>query len=57
MMCDAAHAYTRDIAERLAATAPDRYVTSAALEARPGSLFIDYLRNGFNGRGTTAIGA
>jgi bifunctional non-homologous end joining protein LigD len=49
-----AHLYTRRLAERMAATAPDRYITSAALEARPGRLFIDYLRNG---RGTTAIGA
>jgi bifunctional non-homologous end joining protein LigD len=53
MAWDAAHAYTRQIAERLAATAPDRYVTSATV-ARAGKLFIDFLRNG---RGTTAIGA
>ncbi|MBV8506130.1 MAG: hypothetical protein JOZ11_10045 [Alphaproteobacteria bacterium] len=53
MSWDAAHAYTRYIAYRLAATAPDRYVTSATV-ARTGKLFIDYLRNG---RGTTAIGA
>ena len=51
---DRAHAYTRGLAERLAATAPDRYITTATLEARPGRLFIDYLRNG---RGTTAVGA
>jgi bifunctional non-homologous end joining protein LigD len=50
---DGAHAYCKEIAERLAATAPGRYTTSAALEARKGRLFIDYLRNG---RGTTAIG-
>jgi bifunctional non-homologous end joining protein LigD len=50
---DSAHAYCKDIAERLAATAPERYTTSAALAARNGRLFIDYLRNG---RGTTAIG-
>jgi bifunctional non-homologous end joining protein LigD len=49
-----AHEYTREIAERLAGTAPGRYTTSAALSARPGKLFIDYLRNG---RGATAIGA
>ena len=48
-----AKAYTRDIAERVAATAPARYTTSAALSKRPGRLFIDYLRNG---RGTTARG-
>jgi bifunctional non-homologous end joining protein LigD len=49
----AAKAYTRRIAEQVAATAPDRYTTSAALTKRPGRLFIDYLRNG---RGTTAVG-
>lgn len=54
MEWDPAHEYARTIAERIAATAPERYVTSAALELRPGKLFIDYLRNG---RGTTAIGA
>jgi bifunctional non-homologous end joining protein LigD len=51
---DAAHAYARRLAERLAATDPDRYVTSASIARRRGRLFIDYLRNG---RGTTAIGA
>jgi bifunctional non-homologous end joining protein LigD len=50
---DRAHAYTRRIAEGLAATAPDHYITTATLEARPERLFIDYLRNG---RGTTAVG-
>jgi bifunctional non-homologous end joining protein LigD len=49
-----AHDYTRGIAQRLAATEPDRYTVSAALSDRPGKLFIDYLRNG---RGTTAVGA
>jgi bifunctional non-homologous end joining protein LigD len=51
---DAAHAYARRLAERLAATDRERYVTSAWLARRRGRLFIDYLRNG---RGTTAIGA
>ena len=51
---DEAHAYTRNIAERLAGNQPDRLVTSAALAKRPGRLFLDYLRNG---RGTTAVGA
>jgi DNA primase len=36
---DRAHAYTRGIAERLAATAPDRYIMTATLEARPERLF------------------
>jgi bifunctional non-homologous end joining protein LigD len=51
---DAAHAYARRLAQRLAASDPERYVTSASLAQRPGHLFIDYLRNG---RGTTAVGA
>jgi bifunctional non-homologous end joining protein LigD len=51
---NAAHDYTRDIAQRLAEMEPDRYTTSAALSDRPGKLFIDYLRNG---RGTMAVGA
>jgi bifunctional non-homologous end joining protein LigD len=51
---DAAHSYARRLAQRLAHTDPDRYLTSAALARRPGRLFIDYLRNG---RGTTAVGA
>ena len=50
----AAKAYSKSIAEKVAATAPQRYTTSAALATRPGRLFIDYLRNG---RGTTAVGA
>jgi bifunctional non-homologous end joining protein LigD len=54
MPWNTAHDYTREIAERLAATAPGKYTTSAAFSARPGKVFIDYLRNG---RGTTAIGA
>ena len=51
MAWNTAHDYTREIAERLAATAPGKYTTSAAFSARPGKLFIDYLRNG---RGRTA---
>jgi bifunctional non-homologous end joining protein LigD len=49
-----AHELTRDLAERLVATAPERYTISAALADRPGRLFVDYLRNG---RGTTAVAA
>jgi bifunctional non-homologous end joining protein LigD len=53
MAWDAAHDYTRQIAERLSHRAPARYITSATTP-RAGKLFIDYLRNG---RGTTAVGA
>ena len=53
MTHDAAHVYARRLAQRLVGTAPDRFVTSAALARRPGKLFVDYLRNG---RGTTAVG-
>jgi bifunctional non-homologous end joining protein LigD len=51
---DEARAYAKQIAQRLAASARDRYALSSAPEKRAGRIFIDYLRNG---RGTTAIGA
>jgi bifunctional non-homologous end joining protein LigD len=51
---DEAHAYARELARRVAATAPDRYTLNAAIGRRKRRLFIDYLRNG---RGTTAVGA
>ena len=50
---DEAHAYSMQLAERLANTNPQRYTTSAAMADRRGRLFIDFLRNG---RGTTAVG-
>lgn len=50
---DQARAYAKQMARRLAATAPDRYTLSSDPGRRPGRIFIDYLRNG---RGTTAIG-
>jgi bifunctional non-homologous end joining protein LigD len=52
MSHDEAHRYSRTLADRIAATQPDRLTTSAALSARDRRLFIDYLRNG---RGTTAV--
>jgi bifunctional non-homologous end joining protein LigD len=51
---DHARAYAKRIAQRLAATAPDRYTLASAPGKRAGRIFLDYLRNG---RGTTAIGA
>jgi bifunctional non-homologous end joining protein LigD len=51
---DQARAYAKRIAQRLAATAPNRYTLAAAPGRRAGRIFIDYLGNG---RGTTAIGA
>jgi bifunctional non-homologous end joining protein LigD len=50
---DAAHAYAKRIAQRLAASDPEHYVTLADPAKRAGRIFIDYLRNG---RGTTAVG-
>jgi bifunctional non-homologous end joining protein LigD len=49
-----AHNYSKSLAGRLAATAPDRYVTTAARASRQGRLFVNWL---CNGRGSTAIGA
>jgi len=46
-------AYIRSIAERLAATAPERYTLSSSLALRPGRIYLDYARNGL---GATAIG-
>jgi bifunctional non-homologous end joining protein LigD len=43
---DETRAYTKQIAHRLAATAPDRYAISSAPGKRAGRIFIDYLRNG-----------
>jgi bifunctional non-homologous end joining protein LigD len=51
---DRAHHLSRRLAQRLADTDPARYTITAAMVARRGRLFIDYLRNG---RGTTAVGA
>jgi bifunctional non-homologous end joining protein LigD len=51
---DAAKAFTESIASDMAKHRPDRYVATAAKRARPGRIFIDYLRNG---RGATAVAA
>ncbi|HYZ62839.1 MAG TPA: DNA ligase D [Acetobacteraceae bacterium] len=51
---DEARIYCRSIAQRLQATAPEKFTLGADPALRPGRIFIDYLRNG---RGTTAIGA
>jgi bifunctional non-homologous end joining protein LigD len=53
MTWEAAREFTKKIAERLEATAPDRYTLSARTN-RIGKVLIDYLRNG---RGSTVVGA
>jgi len=52
MSHDETHRYSRSLAEQVSRRQPNRLTTSAALPARDGRLFIDYLRNG---RGTTAV--
>jgi bifunctional non-homologous end joining protein LigD len=49
-----AHGYSRGIAEKLAAAAPERYVTTPSRDKRHGRLYINWL---CNGRGSTAVGA
>lgn len=51
---DEAHGYSESIAEKLAATAPERYVTAPPRDQRQGRLYINWL---CNGRGSTAVGA
>ena len=41
---ESARAYCKNLAERVAATAPRRYTTSARAD-RAGRIFLDYLRN------------
>jgi bifunctional non-homologous end joining protein LigD len=50
---DEARTYCKGLAQRLAATDPNRYLLSSDPSKRTGKIFIDYLRNG---RGNTAIG-
>ncbi|MGE0847521.1 MAG: DNA ligase D, partial [Flavobacteriaceae bacterium] len=49
---DRVKAFASDIAKRMAATEPDRFVAKSSKAARKGRIFIDYLRND---RGATAI--
>ena len=49
---DEVKAFSRGIAESMAADAPDRYVSKASKAARSGKIFVDWLRNV---RGATAI--
>jgi bifunctional non-homologous end joining protein LigD len=49
---DQAKAFSKAIAERMVAEAPERYVATMSKAKRVGKIFIDYLRNG---RSATAI--
>jgi bifunctional non-homologous end joining protein LigD len=51
---DHARSYCKRLADRIEASAPDKYTTSPLPARRRGRIYIDYLRNG---RGTTAVGA
>ena len=51
---DAVLEFSKGVAERFAASHPDRFTTNMAKRARTGRIFIDYLRNS---RGATAIAA
>lgn len=51
---DHARVYCKRIAQRLEATAPNKYTTASSPTQRNKRIYIDYLRNG---RGTTAVGA
>jgi bifunctional non-homologous end joining protein LigD len=50
----AVKAFSRWVAERLAALTPEQFTANPALRARHDRIYIDYLRNG---RGATAVGA
>jgi bifunctional non-homologous end joining protein LigD len=49
---DEVKAFTRSVAEAMAADSPDRYIATASKKARTGRVFVDYLRNS---REATAI--
>jgi bifunctional non-homologous end joining protein LigD len=51
---DTAKAFTHQVALELEQAHPDRFVTTMSKKARPGRIFLDYLRNG---RGATAVAA
>ncbi len=50
---DEAKEFARAVSERLAQTAPDRYVTNMAKRHRSGKIFLDFFRNA---RSATAVG-
>jgi bifunctional non-homologous end joining protein LigD len=50
---DAVKAFTKAVAESMAAKWPDKYTAKLSKSARGGKIFVDYLRNG---RGATAVG-
>ena len=47
-----AKAFCKDVADLIVAADPDQYTANMSKAARPGKIYIDYLRNG---RGATAI--
>jgi bifunctional non-homologous end joining protein LigD len=51
---DQAKAFSKAVADHIAAQHPERYTTNQSKRARQGRIYIDYLRNA---RGATAIGA
>jgi bifunctional non-homologous end joining protein LigD len=49
---DAVKAFTKDLADSMAADSPDRFVSTITKSKRSGKILVDYLRNG---RGATAV--